>query len=1170
MIKSQPVICVIFLSLFLCLGCKDKHPLFLSLPSDETGIKFKNTLHENDSINILDFEYMYNGGGVGVLDVNQDGLQDLFFTGNQVSSRLYLNQGNLKFKDITMTAGVQTSGWCNGVSIVDINNDSFPDIYVSRGGPRGTTQDKMANLLFVNDGEGKFQERAKEYGIADIGYSIQGLFFDYDKDGYKDLYLLTNALVDFNRNIPKPVQLRQASLSADRLYKNNGDGTFKNVSKEAGVIKEGFGLGVSICDFNHDGWIDVYVSNDFLTNDILYMNNKDGTFTNQINKYVKHQSFNGMGVDIADLNNDKLTDILVMDMMPRDNTRIKQTLGYFSNDKFNISKRFGYQPEFVRNTFQLNNGDESFSEIGQLSSVFNTDWSWAPLIADFNNDGWKDIYITNGYRRDVTNLDFINYGRQNGAMGTPEAIKKNALKRLKNLPEIKLSNYMFENNKDLTFKSMEEAWGLGSPSYSNGAAYADLDNDGDLDLVVNNIDQEAFLFENKLLDQNQEKKSDTHYIKISLKGNPNPEGTEVFIYNNSLVQTQFYSTVRGYLSSVEDHLHFGISGSKIDSIKVVWPDQRTQTLKSVSSDQRLTVSYKNAQFVNKEKNILTGRLFEEVSGKYNLNFLHTENDFSDFKLQPSLIHMNSRLGPGISVGDLDNNGLDDIYIGGATGTSGKLFYQTETGNFLEGQLSLDSEMEEMGSLIFDCDNDGDLDIVVAGGGGDPSDTENYKTVLYINKGNGNFIQGESFNEGNSAGIITASDYDRDGDLDLFIGNRIKPGNYPLSSPSIILQNNNGSFKDVTKEVFGSSLKKGMVTSALWTDFDNDGWPDLIVTGEFMKIRFYRNTKGQFEDITDQSGITNSSGWWNSISGGDFDNDGDTDYICGNFGLNSTFKASPEEPIKLYANDFDKNGVIDPILTCYRDGEEQIVHTRDILIQQINAMRVRFTTYESYAKANLSTSFTQEELKSSYTLKVNNLKSSYIENLGNGHFKIEDLPINAQFAPVFGIRTLDFNADGNLDVMLVGNMFEMEPLTGQNDAFNGLLLEGDGKGHFQVIPSMESGLRVAGNARAASNVQMGDHKNLFLFSQNNEPLKVYEATNQDKNIKFLRIKKDDLYAMVYEKGGKKHKEEFYYGGGYLSQSSRGLRLNTSRIDSVTVMSYRGNQRNLHFNMDDNEE
>ncbi|SIS43051.1 Repeat domain-containing protein [Zobellia uliginosa] len=1143
-----------------CTPKNSKSPIFKLLPSTDSSIDFINTLSENDTTNILDFEFMFNGGGVAIGDIDNDGLQDIYFSGNQVPGKLYRNLGNLKFKDITKEANVETTGWCNGVAFHDVNQDGFIDMYISKGGPRNTSEEKMANLLYLNNGDGTFKEVAKTFGVADTGYSIQSVFFDYDKDGDLDLYLLTNALVPYNRNTSRPKITNGEAPSTDRLYRNNGDNTFTDISKEAGITIEGFGLGVAVCDLNQDGWLDIYVSNDFLTNDILYINNGDGTFSDKITDYLKHQSYNGMGLNISDINNDALSDIVVLDMMPQDNKRLKQTIGYFSYDKLVLDTDFGYTPQYVRNTLQLNNGNGSFSEIGQLSGISATDWSWSPLIADFDNDGFKDIFITNGYRRDVTNLDFIVYGQQQGPFGDPTAIHKEKLKKLKALPEVKLHNYIYKNKGNLTFEDKSLDWGIDTPSYSNGAAYADLDNDGDLDLVVNNIDDKAHLYQNMTISATDQVSDSTNYISILLQGLDDFIGSEVTLYTKDTKQYQFYSPVKGYLSTMDNRLHFGLGATKkIDSLKITWPNGTYQVLTDVPTNQSLLLKYQEAEAVKVHKQKDSLHLFKEISDDIGITYQHKEKKFIDFNAQPTLIKMTSRLGPGMAVGDINGDGLEDFYIGGGKGQNGSFFIQQANGSFTERILENGESHEDMGALLIDIDHDNDLDLlVISGGERTPNTSNDYTDRLYTNDGNGVFSESTLFTRPNSGSFIRAADFDKDGDIDLFIGGRYIDGSYPLSPKSYLLVNENGSFVDATQTVLQGNGELGMLSDALFTDFDNDSFIDLILVGEYMSPIFLKNEKGVFNDVSKHTGIKNANGWWNSIASADFDMDGDTDYILGNLGLNSCYKVSPEEPMTIYAKDFDKNGAIDPITTTFLQGQEQIIHARDVLSSQINAMKARFRTFESYANTPFDQAFSEEELKDTYTLKAEMFSSAYLENLGNGKFKTTPLPLEAQFAPIFGMEVQDYNNDNNPDLLLVGNMHSVEALTGAYDAFSGLCLLGDGEGNFKAVNTSESGLKIDGDAKAIVQLQSANGEPVVVASQNLGPVKAYTYASQKETIP---IAPNEAYAIIHPKNGSPYKQEFHYGNSYLSQTSRSLKIDPKTTETVEIFSFLGQMRQI---------
>lgn len=1142
-------------SLAILLSCHDAETFrFHELPSLETGVSFANNLEYTDALTVLEFEYMYNGAGVAIADFDQDGWQDIYFTGNMVSNRLYRNLGGWKFEDITAISGTGSSNWSNGVSIVDINQDGYPDIYVSKGGPRGSEGRDRANLLFINMGTGggelRFEEAAASWGLDDEGYSVQAVFFDYDRDGDLDMYLLSNALVDFNRNTSRPKDRTGKAPSADKLFRNNGNETFTDVSTEAGILIEGFGLGVAACDINRDGWPDIYVSNDFLTDDLLYINRKDGTFSNEISEYFEHFTFNGMGNDIADINNDGLMDVVVLDMLPEDNARWKLTMVGNNYDEFMNGLSYGYHPQYIRNTLQVNNGNGSFSEVGQIAGIAATEWSWSALLADFDQDGLSDLCITNGYRQDITNLDFMVYGNRVLTMGTEEAKRKQRLEELNKLPGIKVHNYFFKNIGDLQFRDTSKDVGFTKPTYSNGMAYGDLDNDGDLDLVMNNIDDPALLYENKLVAG-----AENHYLKVRFKGQkPNLEGigSSVHLYYGGKMQQRYFTPYRGYLSTMEASLHFGLGNiGLLDSLRVTWPDGKQQLLTNVPVDEPITLEHAKAGDLKPVPGINNHTTFKEMDS-IGLAYSHKEDDFVDFKIQPLLPHMHSRNGPGLAVGDINGDGMEDCFIGGAAGETGVLFRQEEKSIFQQRKFQ-DASYEDMGALFFDADNDNDPDLyVVSGGSSFPAGDTLYQDRIYTNDGSGSFTNTHALPKNNTSGsVVTAADYDKDGLLDLFVGGRVIPGEYPLSPASKLLRNTSNEKQirfisdDQNNPVLCGEL--GMVTAALWTDFNNDSWPDLIVAGEFMPVRFFQNRKGQLIEVTGQTGLKNTHGWWNSISAGDFDNDGDTDYILGNLGLNSRYKASATEPLCIYAKDYDKNGQIDPVMCYYIGGENYIAHSRNDLIEQINAMRGRFRTYSDYAHATFEESFTSEELDDALVVKSETFASSYIENLGTGKFKISALPRMAQIAPIYGLIVEDYTGDGNLDLLAVGNFFSGEVFSGRYDASIGWLLAGDGKGNFDPIDVNESGFYVQGDAKGLVSLSAGDRE-LVIASVNNGPVKVFSVPRNTSLM--YKAKPMDRVAMVKLKDGRIQKSEFYYGSGYLSQGSRTLYFPADAL-SVTI-------------------
>lgn len=1152
---------------FLFSGCAKKEPqLFQLLLPDDTGITFSNTLPENDTLNAIEYDYLYNGAGVAIGDINNDGLQDIFFGGNMVSSKLYLNKGDLKFEDITERAGVATDRWVTGVSMADINSDGHTDIYICVAGPNKTAE--KPNMLFVNNGNGTFTESAKAYGLADTGYSTQAAFLDYDKDGDLDMYLLTNALENFPRNNSRPKKMNGQGLSTDRLYRNNGDNTFTDASREAGILLEGYGLGVGIADINNDGWPDIYAANDFITNDILYISNGDGTFTDRSTQYLKHQSWNAMGTDISDFNNDGLLDIMTVDMLPPDNQREKTMIGAANYDRFNHNLTLGYQPQYIRNTLQLNNGNGTFSEIGQLAGIHRTDWSWAPLFADYDNDGLRDLLITNGYRKDVTNLDFIIYKRQEGRFGDDAYQSKAMAKLIKELPGVKVHNYIYRNTGNLTFADKSEEWGLDAPSYTNGTAFADLDNDGDLDLIMNNIDEAAFIYRN---DANN--LPDRHYLRIRLEGDAKNKaglGAKLTLKYNGNQLYHDHSVYRGYKSTVESIVHFGLGkATKADALEVTWPDGRQQMIQNIKADQVLTVRYADAAApaVTPATTTIATHFQAQDSAATGISYQHKEFDFVDFKLQPLLMQKYSQSGPGIAVGDVNGDELEDFYVGGSSDAPGKLYIQSSAGKF-KGLSLTDAAKhgDDMGSLFFDADSDGDLDLYIVSGGSEFKEgSEEYQDRLYLNNGKGSFTSTPSALPGikSSGSCVVAADYDKDGDLDLFVGGRVVPQRYPIPVSSHILQNNGGTFTDVTDKVCPELKQIGMITAALWTDADQDGQIDLMLTGEWMPITLFKNKNGKFSNATQGSGLQDAVGWWNSLAAGDFDSDGDMDYIGGNFGLNSDYKASAKEPITITAKDFDTNGSVDPVLGRYLMGKNYPAHPRDAMTDQMVSMRRKLHTYEQYASMGYSDLFSEEELSDAIIAQSTHLQSSYIENLGNGKFQLRSLPVQAQFAPVFGITVNDYNQDGNLDVLLTGNNYATEVQTGRYDASIGLYLQGNSKGRFAPVRAIQSGFFVDTDAKGLAELALPNGKSLVLSTSNQGPVKTFTYLQQNKPI---QLKPSDAWSMIILRDGRKMRQEFYYGSAYLSQSSRTLAV-PAGAQAVTIYDFTGKSRQVALQKDE---
>ena len=1057
------------------------------LPSQQTGITFNNAITESETINHIYYNQIYSGSGVAIGDLNNDGLPDIYFGGNQVKDKLYLNKGGLKFQDISETSKIsRSSGWTWGVTMADVNADGYLDIYVCRNGESMNPTDRK-NQLFINNKDLTFTESGIKYGLADKGFSSQAVFFDMDNDGDLDMYLVNqipdSRLFKRYKNIPK----ERYQLYKDKLYKNEG-GTFKEVSKDIGLA-DGFtyGLSVSASDLNNDGWTDLYVSNDYDEPDFMYYNNGDGTFENVILDKIKHISRFSMGTDTGDINNDGSIDLLTLDMASEDHYRSKTNMRSMNAQEFKEMIDKGDHHQYMFNTLQLNNGSGSFSDIANIAGIAKTDWSWAGLLADLDNDGYKDIIISNGVKKDVRNNDFLT--------GLYEELKtdsKDFYKMSKLAPSNPLSNYIYKNINGYEFENVTKEWGFDLPSFSHGLSYADLDNDGDLDIVTNNMGSEASIYKNN---------SNGNYLKVEFEGsakNTFGYGAKVIVYNKDKIQLAENSVTRGYFSSKEPNLFFGLGKEKtVDSLKVIWPDRKVQVYHNLKVNKTLTAKHAKAKSP-KAKDLNSKTLFTNINAQdIGLNFTHVENEFDDFSEEVLLPHKLSNNGPFSATSDVNNDGLDDIFIGGAANQAGVLYLQTKEGVFQKSNSTpweIDRLSEDLGALFFDVDMDGDTDLYVASGGSEfKSGNHLLKDRIYINDGYGNFIKNTKAlpNIFESSQAVKASDIDKDGDLDLFVGTRLIAGKYTFPASSYLLLNENGIFKEVQNTLAPDLKQIGMVTDAVFSDIDQDGDEDLLVVGEWMEITVLENTNGSFIKNSKGFGLSDTTrGFWWSITVSDTDNDGDDDYILGNLGKNNKFKATKEHPFKVYTNDFDGNGTNDVVLAKFYKDDYVPMRGKECTTQQMPYVGEKFKDFHSFASSKLIDILPKETVENAVVYEISSFKSVILIN-DNGVLNSRPLPIEAQISPIKCTVVEDFNNDGFKDLFVIGNHYGVEVETVRYDAGYGAIFLGDGANNFKFLPPNSSGIFSPSDSRFITPFRTAKNEKIYMVTNNNDSIALFK-------------------------------------------------------------------------------
>ena len=1082
---------------------ENKDTLFTKLDPAITGINFVNEVKNGPEMNIFKYRNFYNGGGVAIGDINNDGLADVYFTSNLGTNKLYLNKGNFKFQEISKTAGIEgTKSWSTGVVMVDINGDGLLDIYVCNAG--NTKGDNQKNELFINNGNLTFTEKANEYNLADTGITTHAAFFDYDKDGDLDCYILNNSFIPVSSlNYSNKRNLRDKDWDVADILKGGGDkllrndnGKFVDVSEAAGIFGSliGFGLGVTIGDVNGDLYPDIYISNDFYERDYLYINNKNGTFSEQIQNQTGHISQASMGADMADINNDGLPDIFTTDMLPEDDQRTKTTTSFDNYDLFTRKLNLDFFNQYMQNTLQLNNGDNQFLEIASYAGVAKTDWSWGALLFDMDNDGYKDIYVCNGIYHDLTNQDFVDFFANELMQKMVITGKKEEMENIINkMPSTPIPNYAFKNNKNLTFTNEAENWGLSAPSFSNGSAYGDLDNDGDLDLVVNNVNMEAFVYQN-----NSQKNKENHFVKVKLRGEKQNKfaiGSVVELFSGKEILRQELMPSRGFQSSVDYVLTFGIGNKKIDSLQVIWPNEKFQIIKKVANNTTLTLNIADAKSTYIPISKKVKPFFSEQP---NALISHKENDYIDFDYEGLISKMLSQEGPSLAVADINGDGNDDVYIGGAKGTAGKIFINTANDNFkitAQPALESDASFEDTAASFLDVDNDGDQDLLVGSGGNEKADQANYKNRLYLNNGKGDFTKSTSIipTTNNNVSVIASCDFDNDGDMDVFIGSRSVPGVYGIDPKHLLLENDGkGNFTNVTDKKAFKLNGVGMITDAVWEDIDGDNKKDLIIVGDWMAPVIFKNTGRRLAEF--KNNLMEQKGFWNTVSCVDLNNDGKKDLILGNKGTNTTYKCTKENPMKMLVNDFDDNGTIEQITTRTIDGKDMPLHMKGELAKQIPSIKKKNLSYEDYSKKSVQEIFSKEVISNSI-IKIAYVQESMIAiNKGNGKFEIKVLPKEVQFSCVNAICTLDVNKDGILDILLGGNQYEFKPQFARLDANYGSVLLGNKNGTFSWTPYKESGFFMRGEVKHLKTIKSKNNSTVIIAVINDNKPKIFKRND----------------------------------------------------------------------------